>query len=90
VWSLARQPNRVPGEHRNIDQTRADCFHDLICNPSDQPSRIRYDVRVLVPANLLSGTGDNAGRLADGSPIPDGVARAIAADNRWRCILTPR
>jgi hypothetical protein len=80
--------DRLPGEKRTIDQLRADVLVDLICNPSGRRSRVRYDVRVLVPANLLLGTGKNAGRMADGSAIPEAVTQAIAADSRWRRVLT--
>jgi hypothetical protein len=78
-----------PDEPRSIDQLRADTLVDLICHPADQPSRVTYETQVLVPADLLLGRdGAEPARLADGSPIPDDLARAIAADSRWRLLLT--
>jgi hypothetical protein len=76
-------------EERTIDQVRADIIHDLICNPAGQPSRVVHEAQILVPADLLLGR-DGAGpaRMADGTPIADDLARAIAADARWRRILT--
>jgi hypothetical protein len=41
-----------------------------------------------VPADLLLATGGNTGRMADGSPIPDAISRAMAADGRRRRMLT--
>lgn len=78
-----------PGEERTLDQLRADVFHDVICNPGGQPSRITYEMQVVATADLLLGRdGAEPARLADGSPIPDDLARAIAADARWRLLLT--
>jgi hypothetical protein len=78
-----------PNEDRTIDQLRADVFHDLICHPGDQPSRISYEVQVVATADLLlDRDGAEPARMADGSPIPDDLARAIATDARWRLLLT--
>jgi hypothetical protein len=78
-----------PGEERTTDQLRADVFVDLICNPGDQPSRISYEMQVVATADLLLGRdGAEPARMADGSPIPDDLALAIATDARWRLLLT--
>jgi hypothetical protein len=78
-----------PGEERTLDQLRADAFVDLICHPGNQPSRITYEMQVVATADLLLGRdGADPARLADGSPIPDDLARAIATDARWRLLLT--
>ncbi|HEX3614378.1 MAG TPA: DUF222 domain-containing protein [Sporichthyaceae bacterium] len=87
IDALAHE-NRAPGESRTIDQLRADALVELVCRPGDVPARVTHEVRILVPANLLLGTGAEAGRMADGTPIPTHIAEAIATDARWRRILT--
>src|SRR5882757_2061617 len=78
-----------PGEERTLDQLRADTLTDLICHPGNQPSRITYEMQVVATADLLlDRDGAEPARLADGSPIPDDLARAIATDARWRLLLT--
>jgi hypothetical protein len=79
-----------PGEERTTDQLRADVFVDLICNPGDQPSRISYEMQVVATADLLLGRdGAEPARMADGSPIPDDLALAIATDARRPSPPTP-
>jgi hypothetical protein len=78
-----------PDEDRTIDQLRADVLVDLVCHPADQPSRVTHEVQVVATAEfLLHRDGADPARLADGTPLPDDLARAIAADSRWRLILT--
>jgi hypothetical protein len=83
------QTSKVPGDDRTADQRRADAFYEVICNPVDQPSRITYEMQVVATVDqMLNRDGADPARMADGSPIPDDLAGALAADSRWRLLLT--
>jgi hypothetical protein len=87
IDSLA-QANRVPGEEIGIDALRADAFVDLVLNPGAQPSRVSYEMRVVVPFGTLLGTEDAPGHVPGQGPIPADVCRTLAADSTWRRLLT--
>jgi len=52
-----------PADERNIDQLRADALHDLICRPLGAADRIRYEIRVLIPADSTSAESVTAAVL---------------------------
>jgi hypothetical protein len=80
---------RGANDDRTVDQRRADALVDLICTSSGRRSRLRHDVRVLVPADLVLGrSGAAPARLASGAAIPDDLATRLLTDNTWRRILT--
>src|SRR5882757_1133905 len=89
VIDVLAQATKGSDEERTIDQIRADTFVDLICHPGDQPPRVTYEAQILVPVGMMLGrdVADPA-RLADGTAIPEDLARAIATDSRWRLLLT--
>jgi hypothetical protein len=80
--------NRVAGDDAGIDALRADALVDLILNPGGQGSRVRYEMRVLVPFETLLGTEDTPGHVPGQGPIPAEVTRLLAADSTWRRLLT--
>jgi hypothetical protein len=67
---------------------RADALVDLILNPGGQPSRVRYEMRVLVPFGTLLGTEESPGHVPGRAPIPAETVRELASHSTWRCLLT--
>src|SRR6201747_1830852 len=80
--------NRVAGDDAGIDALRADALVDLILNPGGQGSRVRYEMRVLVPFGTLLGTEDTPGHVPGQGRIPAEVTPLLAADSTWRRLLT--
>ncbi len=56
--------------------------------PSGGVKRRRPEVAITVPLGTLLGLGDEPAYLAGYGPIPDVLARRLAADGIWRRILT--
>jgi hypothetical protein len=77
----------TPDDERTTDQRRADAFFDLILNPTGDVTP-HYEVRVTVPVSTLLGLDELPAELAGYGPIPADIARDIAADARWRRLLT--
>jgi hypothetical protein len=76
-----------PDDDRPIDAKRADLLADLLLGLMDTRCS-GVEVNVTVPlASLLGLTGDPA-EIAGLGPVPAEVARALAADARWRAWLT--
>jgi hypothetical protein len=88
IDTLAHANRDNDGSERGIDVLRADALVDLILNPGGQSSRVKYEMRVLVPAGTLLGTEDTPGHVPGHGTIPAEVARELAADATWRRILT--
>ncbi|WP_336632551.1 MULTISPECIES: HNH endonuclease signature motif containing protein [unclassified Microbacterium] len=95
----AREP--VEGDHRRIDQVRADVFADLLLagTPSLDPTAdsdgpgalgaIRAHVQVIVPALTLLGSDDGPADLVGRAPIDADTARRLASESHsWARVLT--
>jgi hypothetical protein len=87
IDSLAHA-NRTAGEELGIEALRADAFVDLILRPGAQPSRVNYEMRVVVPFGTLLGTEETLGHVPGQGLIPADVVRLLAADSTWRRLLT--
>lgn len=83
----ANKTNLEPGDDRGIDALPADTLVDLVLNPDGQP-RVKYEMRVLVPAGTLLGLNNEDGHLPGHGPIPADICRALASDSTWKRILT--
>lgn len=92
---------RAAGDGRSADQRRADALADLVAagtsmrgpaadgiGPSLGAKSRRPEVALTVPLGTLLGLGDEPAYLAGYGPIPDVLARRLAADGIWRRILT--
>jgi hypothetical protein len=88
---------------RTADQRRADALVDLVRGvggleaPATADVRIgsgrgmprrRPDIALTVPLGTLLGLEDEPAVLAGYGPVPDALARRLAADGVWRRILT--
>jgi hypothetical protein len=62
--------SREAGAELGIDALRADALVDLILNPAGQDSRVRYEMRVVVPAATLRGSQDDPGHVPGHGPVP--------------------
>lgn len=85
VDEAARAARRA-GDSRTIDQLRA----DLVCEGlgRGERSRLRVDVRVLVPLSTLLGSSEEPGELAGYGPIDPDTARSLARGGTWRRLVT--
>ncbi len=76
-----------PDDPRPIDAKRADLFADILLGVAD--SRCSgVEVNVTVPLAALLGLTDEQAEISGLGPVPAPVARALAADARWRAWLT--
>jgi hypothetical protein len=101
VDAAAQRLRARTGEHRTLDQLRTDALAapfwnalrtgrldgiepvPLACAQGEPAA-----VQVTVPASALFGLSENPGELAGYGPIPAPLARQLAADGRWRAVLT--
>jgi hypothetical protein len=97
----AMKAGRAPGDHRSIDQLRADAFAApfeaaLKTGLLDGVSRTtlakirgtKAQLNVTVPASVLLGISNAAGELTGYGPITADTARMIAGEATWRRLLT--
>ncbi len=75
-------------EPRTLDQKRADVLSDLVLTPSSGESGSAGEVSIIIPASTLLGADDRAATMSGCGPIPADVARALAADRKWRAWIT--
>jgi Domain of unknown function (DUF222) len=86
-------------DERTADQRRADavadCLTAVLENGVDwlgralpNQHRRRPHIEILVPFGTLLGLDEEPAELAGYGPVPASVARRLAADGRWRRILT--
>jgi hypothetical protein len=76
-----------PDDPRGLDAKRADLLADLLLGQA--VSRCSgVEVNVTVPLAALLGLTQEAAEIPGLGPVPAEVARALAADGRWRAWLT--
>lgn len=76
-------------DHRVMDEVRADTIVQMILHPEDLTEpRIRYQMRVVVPAGTLLGLNDEPGYLPGHGPLDADLCRTIAEDATWSRLLT--
>jgi len=75
-----------PRDTRTIDARRADVFTALLLG--NRREYVTVELQVIAPVGTLAGLDDNPAELIGYGPIPAGVGRALAADARWRRVLT--
>ena len=87
VDEAARSARRA-GDPRTLDQLRADLICQGHLHDGGSRSRVKADVRVLVPLSTLLGSSDEPGELAGYGPIDPVTARALARGGTWRRLVT--
>lgn len=76
-----------PADDRSMDARRADVLVDVLLGTMlSQASGVEVSVRI--PAASLLGLADEPAEVPGLGPIPADVARALAADARWRAWIT--
>ncbi len=76
-----------PDDGRPMDAKRADVLVDLLLGTmTSQASGV--EVGVMISVESLLGLADDPAEVPGVGPIPADVARALAADARWRAWLT--
>lgn len=79
----------LPGDHRTIDQRRADIFTDLLTGSED--SAAGGIVEIQIPLDTLTGVSDDPGELNGYGSVVADVARQVAEqqeDAEWRWVVT--
>ncbi|WP_438270006.1 DUF222 domain-containing protein [Pseudofrankia inefficax] len=74
------------GDVRPIDARRADVLTALLLG--NRREHVSVELQVIAPVGTLAGLDDNPAELVGYGPIPAEVGRALAADARWRRVLT--
>nr|WP_232425407.1 HNH endonuclease signature motif containing protein [Pseudofrankia inefficax] len=74
------------GGVRPIDARRADVLTALLLG--NRREHVSVELQVIAPVGTLAGLDDNPAELVGYGPIPAEVGRALAADARWRRVLT--
>ncbi|MBL7491137.1 DUF222 domain-containing protein [Frankia sp. AgB1.9] len=82
----ARTDNRVDGDARPIDARRADVLTALLLG--NRREHVSVELQVIAAVGTLAGLDENPAELVGFGPIPAEVGRALAADARWRRVLT--
>jgi hypothetical protein len=89
---IARSLRRA-GEHRTMDQLRADVFLDILEGRADESSSGSGSVDIQVDLTTLIGLADAPAELAGYGPVVADIARKVAEDQRdgsWRyAVRTP-
>jgi len=91
IWNAldARAARLGPDDDRDIGARRFDALVDIsrasLADPDAPRAQGRpYDVGVVIDLDTLLGLRDNPAELRGHGPIPPALARALAADGRWR------
>ncbi len=85
-----RLAKNLPKDDRNIDQKRADVAIDLLTGKA-QHNGTGAVVEMTIPADTLTGVGDDPGELGGYGPVIADVARQFAEqhqDAEWRWVVT--
>ena len=82
-----------PDDPRTADARRADVLVEWAVAALDNPKlptahRRRPNISVTIDLPTLLGLADDPGELAGYGPIPASAARALAADGKWRRLVT--
>jgi hypothetical protein len=83
---IARSDARAEGERRSIGARRADVLSALLLG--NRRELVKVEVQVIAPVGTLAGLDDHPMELVGYGPISAEVGRALAADARWRRVLT--
>ncbi|MDT3445206.1 MULTISPECIES: HNH endonuclease signature motif containing protein [unclassified Pseudofrankia] len=86
VDRIARNDAHSDGDRRPIGARRADVLTALLLG--NRRERVTVELQVIAPVGTLAGLDDNPAELVGYGPIPAQVGRALAADARWRRVLT--
>lgn len=82
---LARSA-RAGGDGRPVAAVRADVLAALLLG--NRREYVTTEIQVIASVGTLAGLDDDPAELVGYGPIPAGVGRALAADARWRRVLT--
>ena len=86
VDRIARHDAQAGGDGRPVGARRADVLTALLLG--NRRERVSVEIQVIAQVGTLAGLDDNPAELVGFGPIPAGVGRALAADARWRRVLT--
>jgi hypothetical protein len=86
INQIARTDSRMDGDARPIDARRADVLTALLLG--NRREQVSVELQVIAAVGTLAGLDDNPAELVGFGPIPAQVGRALAADARWRRVLT--
>jgi hypothetical protein len=86
VDKIARSEVRADVDGRPLDARRADVLAALLLG--NRREHVSVEIQVIAPVGTLAGLDENPTELVGYGPIPAGVGRALAADARWRRVLT--
>ncbi|MDT3439336.1 HNH endonuclease, partial [Pseudofrankia sp. BMG5.37] len=73
-------------DSRPIGARRADVLTALLLG--NRRERVTVEIQVIAPVGTLAGLDDNPTELVGHGPIPAHIGRTLAADARWRRVLT--
>jgi hypothetical protein len=74
------------GDGRSLDARRADVLAALLLG--NRREQVTVEIQVIASVGTLAGLDNNPAELVGFGPIPADVGRALAADARWRRVLT--
>jgi len=77
---------RTGGEPRTMGAVRADVLAALLLG--NRREYVTTEIQVIAPIGTLAGLDHDPAELVGYGPIPAQVGRALAADARWRRVLT--
>ncbi|WP_045875591.1 HNH endonuclease signature motif containing protein [Pseudofrankia sp. DC12] len=86
INQIARTDARTDGDTRSIDARRADVLTALLLG--NRREHVTVELQVIASVGTLAGLDDNPAELVGFGPIPGEAGRALAADARWRRVLT--
>ncbi|ADP79822.1 HNH endonuclease signature motif containing protein [Pseudofrankia inefficax] len=86
INQIARTDARTDGDTRSIDARRADVLAALLLG--NRREHVTVELQVIASVGTLAGLDDNPAELVGFGPIPGEAGRALAADARWRRVLT--
>jgi hypothetical protein len=86
IDQIARTDAHTDGDTRSIDARRADVLTALLLG--NRREYVTVELQVTAHVGTLAGLDDNPTELIGYGPIPAEVGRALAADARWRRVLT--
>jgi len=77
---------RTDGDKRPMGAVRADVLTALLLG--NRREFVTMEIQVIAPVGTLAGLDNDPAELVGYGPIPAQVGRALAADARWRRVLT--
>jgi hypothetical protein len=86
VDRIARGDAQHDGDRRPVGVRRADVLTALLLG--NRRERVTVEIQVIAMVGTLAGLDENPAELVGYGPIPAEAGRALAADARWRRVLT--